>query len=48
MTFNILVDLVIGSTPILGDILDFFIKPNVKNLAILEKEIKILSDTNTT
>ena len=48
MTFNILVDLVIGSAPIIGDILDFFIKPNVKNLAILEKEIKILSDTNTT
>jgi hypothetical protein len=44
MVFNILVDLVIGSTPILGDILDFFIKPNVKNLAILEKEIKILSE----
>jgi len=41
MVFNILVDLAIGSIPILGDILDFVIKPNIKNLSILETELKI-------
>ena len=39
MIFNILTDLVIGSIPILGDVFDFVMKPNIKNLAILEKEI---------
>lgn len=48
MIFNILVDLVIGSIPILGDVLDFAIKPNTKNLAILEKEIRTLRDTKAT
>jgi hypothetical protein len=42
MIFNILFDLIIGSVPLIGDVLDFVIKPNVKNLAILEKEIKNL------
>ncbi len=43
MIFYILVDLAIGSIPILGDILDFVIKPNIKNLEMLEKEIAIVS-----
>lgn len=42
MVFNVLADLIIGSFPIIGDLLDFFIRPNVKNLAILEREIKNL------
>lgn len=42
MIFNICFDLLIGSIPLIGDALDFIIKPNVKNLAILEKEIKNL------
>jgi hypothetical protein len=41
MIFNIGFDLIIGSIPLIGDALDFIIKPNTKNLAILEKEIKI-------
>lgn len=39
MTFYILADLAIGSIPILGDILDFAIKPNIKNMQILETEL---------
>lgn len=39
MIFYVLIDLTIGEIPILGDLLDFAIKPNIKNLAILEKEI---------
>ncbi len=45
MIFNILLDLAIGMIPIVGDVLDFAIKPNIKNLAILEKEIKIMKGT---
>jgi hypothetical protein len=37
MTFNLLVDLVLGSIPVLGDIFDFFHKANSKNLEILRK-----------
>ncbi len=44
MVFNILIDLTIGSIPILGDILDFVIKPNIKNLSILEKEIESIKN----
>lgn len=39
MIFYILIDFVIGGIPILGDMLDFAIKPNIKNMAILEKEV---------
>lgn len=37
MIFNIALDFVIGSIPLIGDLLDFGLKPNTKNLAILEK-----------
>lgn len=40
MIVYILIDLGVGSIPILGDILDFVIKPNIKNLEILESEIE--------
>ena len=40
MIFNIGFDLIIGSIPLIGDAFDFVIKPNTKNLIILEKEIQ--------
>lgn len=40
MIWNILFDFLVGSIPFAGDLLDFAIHPNTKNLAILEKEIK--------
>ena len=45
MILNIIIDLAIGAIPFIGDLLDFVIKPNIKNLAILEKEIKIIKRT---
>ena len=36
MVRNIIVDLVIGSIPLIGDIGDVFLRVNIKNLAILE------------
>ncbi|MFZ3301572.1 MAG: DUF4112 domain-containing protein [Microgenomates group bacterium] len=39
MVLNIIFDLIVGSIPLIGDVFDFVLKPNVKNLAILEKEI---------
>ena len=47
MVFNICFDLLIGSIPIIGDALDFVMKPNLKNLTILEKEIANPSTTYT-
>ena len=46
MVWNILVDFAIGSIPFLGDLLDFAIHPNTKNLAILEKELKLSNEHN--
>ena len=40
MILNIGFDLIIGSIPLIGDALDFVIKPNTKNLVILENEIQ--------
>jgi hypothetical protein len=37
MLLNILVDLVIGAIPFLGDLFDFAWKANSRNLALLEK-----------
>ncbi len=44
MIIYILFDLLIGSIPLIGDALDFVIRPNVKNLKILEKEIGELEE----
>lgn len=41
MVLYIIFDLVIGSIPLIGDLLDFVIQPNTKNLAMLEKEIGV-------
>ena len=35
MLFNVLLDLVIGGVPVLGDVLDFFFQANLKNLKLL-------------
>ena len=43
MIFNILFDLFIGAIPLIGDALDFVIKPNIKNVKILEKEIEVIN-----
>ena len=37
MSFNIFLDAVIGSIPILGGIFDFFFKANTRNIRLLEK-----------
>lgn len=42
----VLLDFVIGTIPFLGDLLDFAIHPNTKNLAILEKELKSSNEHN--
>lgn len=35
MVINVLIDSVVGSIPILGDVFDFFFKANTKNIALL-------------
>lgn len=40
MVVNIILDLLVGLVPVLGDFFDFFINPNTKNMAILEKHLK--------
>lgn len=35
MLFNVLLDLVIGGIPVLGDVWDFFFQANLKNLRLL-------------
>ncbi|OYD24999.1 DUF4112 domain-containing protein [Oceanimonas baumannii] len=37
MAFNILLELVIGSIPVLGDLFDFFFKANRRNVRLMEK-----------
>jgi len=37
MVINVVIDLVLGITPILGDILDALFKSNLRNLALLEE-----------
>lgn len=39
MAGNVVLDLVLGATPILGDLADTWFKANVRNLAIIEKHI---------
>lgn len=37
MVVNLLLDLIIGTLPVVGDIADFFYKSNTKNLEILKQ-----------
>jgi hypothetical protein len=39
MLFNVLIDYVVGAIPILGDILDFLIDSNTKNMDIIEEHL---------
>ena len=39
MAGNVVLDLVLGATPILGDLADTWFKANVRNLAIIEKHL---------
>ena len=39
MSGNVALDLVLGATPILGDLFDTVFKANVRNLAIIEKHV---------
>lgn len=40
MIFNIGLEFVVGTIPLLGDIFDAFYKSNVRNLALLEKHLQ--------
>ncbi len=44
MIFNIVVDTLLSSVPIIGDIFDILLKANLKNLALLEKHIADVDD----
>ena len=39
MAGNVVLDLVLGATPILGDLADTWFKANVRNLAIIEQHV---------
>ncbi|MCB0326663.1 MAG: DUF4112 domain-containing protein [Bdellovibrionales bacterium] len=39
MLLNILIDFLIGVTPVLGDILDMYWKCNLRNIKLLEQEL---------
>ena len=39
MSGNVVLDLVLGATPLLGDLADTWFKANVRNLAIIEKHV---------
>lgn len=39
MSSNVVLDLVLGATPVLGDLADTWFKANVRNLAIIEKHV---------
>ncbi|MFG0319410.1 MAG: DUF4112 domain-containing protein [Planctomycetota bacterium JB042] len=40
MIRNVLVDLLLGAIPLVGDVLDFFVRANRKNLALLEAHLE--------
>lgn len=39
MVANVLIDFVIGSVPVLGDVADVFFKANLRNLDLLERHL---------
>ena len=45
MIANIILDFIIGSIPLVGDLTDFMFKSNIKNLAILEEHIGLSDGT---
>jgi hypothetical protein len=40
MTFNILVDVIIGSIPLLGDLFDFVFKANMRNMRLMQQHYR--------
>lgn len=48
MIGNILLELFLGSIPVLGDLFDFVWKANVRNIALLERQLSIQSTVSTT
>ncbi len=44
MSGNVVLDLVLGATPVLGDLADTWFKANVRNLAIIEKHVALRGD----
>ena len=48
MICNILIDMVIGSIPIVGDAFDFYFKCNQRNLKLFERRMHASPDTNAT
>jgi len=45
MARNIVIDFLLGSIPILGDMADFFYKANTQNLVLLKKEMQTHSSS---
>lgn len=39
MALNVLLDVAVGAVPVVGDLLDFFVKPNAMNLKLLERHL---------
>ncbi len=39
MALNVLLDVAVGVVPVVGDVLDFFFKPNAANLKLLERHL---------
>jgi hypothetical protein len=39
MIFNVALESVVGTVPLVGDLFDAFYKSNIRNLAILEKHL---------
>ncbi len=44
MVSNSLIDLVIGSIPLVGDVFDFAYKSNTKNVKLLKQELRDLEE----
>ncbi|GAA6616332.1 DUF4112 domain-containing protein [Scytonema sp. NUACC26] len=42
MIFNITLEAVVGTVPLVGDVFDAFYKSNIRNLAILEKHLTVV------
>lgn len=40
MIFNVVLEAVVGSVPLIGDLFDAFYKSNIRNLALLEKHLQ--------
>lgn len=41
MVFNISLEAVVGTIPLIGDLFDAFYKSNIRNLALLEKHLQV-------